>query len=42
MYGNPMARLLAAGFWLIAANAFAADSIHIAHTEPPRGPFRVQ
>ena len=42
MHGISFVRLLAAGFYLIAANAFAADSIKIAHIDPLSGPFALQ
>ena len=42
MHGISFVRLLAAGFCLIAANAFAADTIKIAHIDPLSGPFALQ
>ena len=42
MFGNLFARLVAAGIWLSAAGAFAADTIKIAHIDPQSGPFALQ
>jgi branched-chain amino acid transport system substrate-binding protein len=42
MYGISLVRLLAAGFCVLAANVFAADTIKIAHIDPQSGPFALQ
>ena len=42
MYRISTARLLAAGFGLIATSVFAADTIKIAHIDPLSGPFALQ
>lgn len=42
MDGISLARLLAAGFCVLAANVFAADTIKIAHIDPQSGPFALQ
>ncbi len=42
MSGNSLIRLFAAGFCLLAANAFAAVTIKIAHIDPLSGPFALQ
>ena len=42
MHGISFVRLLAAGFCLVAANVFAADTIKIAHIDPLSGPFALQ
>jgi branched-chain amino acid transport system substrate-binding protein len=42
MHGNAIVRLLAAGLCAIAASAFAAETIKIAHIDPQSGPFALQ
>jgi branched-chain amino acid transport system substrate-binding protein len=42
MFGNVIVRLLAAGYCMLAACAFAADTIKIAHIDPQSGPFALQ
>ncbi len=42
MHRYSLVRLFAAGTCLLAANAFAADTIKIAHIDPLSGPFALQ
>jgi branched-chain amino acid transport system substrate-binding protein len=42
MYGKTPVRLLAAGIFTLVAQAFAADTIKIAHIDPLSGPFALQ
>ncbi|HEX7812315.1 MAG TPA: branched-chain amino acid ABC transporter substrate-binding protein [Burkholderiales bacterium] len=42
MFGTTFLRLIAAGFCMFAAGAFAADTIKIAHIDPQSGPFALQ
>src|SRR5258706_7965352 len=42
MHRYSLGRLFAAGTCLLAANAFAADTIKIAHIDPQSGPFALQ
>ena len=42
MFGKSFVRLVAAGFCMFAAGAWAADSIKVAHIDPQSGPFALQ